>query len=184
MLPQRAALQNNDSENWLSNYRNAQLQGFNYLNAIGNKWLISDLLTIGTPLAHAGHLFVYRNDLFQKLKNKREYPTCPPTIEPPDDDFVLSNDIQLNESGATNKLNYYTHSSPFAATRWTNIYYSSDFIGGPLKGLFGKGIKDIRREWKGEPGIFPGTHTRYWEMNNTHSVINDICQVLKRPKQE
>lgn len=160
-------------------FQQQQWQSHQYLKNIGNPWLITNVITIGSPLAHAGHLFVYKNQLFEKLKEQREYPTCPPRIQKPDTSSVIFSKLfRLPEIAHPFKLRYFNHSSPFAVTQWTNIYYSSDYIGGPLKKLFGNGIKDIRIK-KGILNIYPCGHTKYWKTDNTKNVVPQIWKILK-----
>ncbi|HET8705001.1 MAG TPA: hypothetical protein VFM46_01765 [Pseudomonadales bacterium] len=63
------------------------------------------------------------------------------------------------------------HASAFAVTRWTNLYFpvrhglGGDFIGGPLRNVYGLGIKDIPvhcpqlENWHNHS---PLAHTEYW----------------------
>lgn len=157
-------------------FRQGQRFNFEYLKAIGNPWRISDLVTIGSPLAHAGHLFAQEKDLFEKLKGQREYPTCPPVIQQPDPDWFREKKDIVHANNTT--LRYFNHSSPFAATRWTNIYYNSDYVGGPVAPLFGPGIKDI--PVKRPKGLFavPGGHTTYWDFDNKRNILNHIWEIL------
>lgn len=158
----------------------AQQKSFGYLKSIGNKWLVTDLITIGSPLAHAGHLFVYKKGLFKKLIEQREYPTCPPHFQKPDTSNILRSPY-FYVYGVSHPflLRHYNHSSPFSVTKWTNIYYSSDFIGGPLNDLFGKGIRDIKLKKRHFFPIYPGGHTKYWNLKNRDNVLGEIWKVLE-----
>lgn len=160
--------------------RQAQRKCHLYYQAIGNKWLVTDLLTIGSPLVHAGHLFVYHNDLFEKLKEQREYPTCPPRFQRPDlTNIVRSEKFHIAGIDHPLVLKRFNHSSPFSVVNWTNIYYTSDYIGGPLKKVFGKGIKDIEVPLGRGISIVPRGHTSYWDLNNDHHVLKEIWKVLE-----
>ncbi len=164
----------------VNDFQQAQGESFDYLQAIGNQWLVTDLLTIGSPLSYAGHLFIYQDNLFEKLKEQREYPTCPPRIQRPDKTNIIpSESFSISGQPHPFTCECFNHSSPFAATRWTNIYYHSDFIGGPLQSSFGVGIKDIavvNQKWI---GIYPVGHTRYWDPDNKMNVLKEIWEVLK-----
>jgi hypothetical protein len=51
------------------------------------------------------------------------------------------------------------HAALFAVVEWTNFYLEGDPIGGPLRPLFGDGVRDVPlvlhpRRWS--------NHTRYW----------------------
>ena len=41
-------------------------------------WLISDFITLGSPLAHATFLLANSRDEFKTRKKDHELPTCPP----------------------------------------------------------------------------------------------------------
>lgn len=102
-------------------------------------WLITDLITLGSPLAHAEFLMSESKTDFLLRKNEREYPICPPLLD--ENELTYSND-----KGET----YLHHATPFAVTRWSNLYYKGDFIGGKLVESFGPGIKDIEVKLKGK----------------------------------
>lgn len=161
-------------------YQDAQEKTFEYLRCIGNKWLITDLVTIGSPLAHAGHLFVYRKDLFEQFKKQREYPTCPPTIQAPDTSNI-HDPVTFTVAGAPHPytVKRFNHSSLFAATKWTNIYYTTDFVGGPLNPLFGKGILDVKLERKSKVPIYPAGHTCYWDEREKINAISVLWDVIR-----
>lgn len=164
----------------IRDFRLAQDKSFDYLQSIGNKWLITDLVTIGSPLAHAGHLFVYKKGLFEKLKNQREYPTCPPHFQKPDTTNIIRSDF-FTIPGVSHPfiIKHFNHSSPFAVTKWTNIYYSCDYIGGPLNPLFGAGIKDIEIKKSNYFPIVPAGHTQYWNWKNARHILNDLWKILE-----
>ena len=70
---------------------------------------------------------------------------------------------------------YLHHAAPFAATRWTNLYFPArcgffgDFVGGPLKSVFGSGIRDVKvrtRSLAGFANYSLLAHTRYWHLGD------------------
>jgi hypothetical protein len=160
----------------LKAFQDAQTKSYEYLKAIGNKWLITDFLTIGSPLAHAGHLFAHKKELFEKLKEQREYPTCPPIIHDSNKTNILpANKINIDGLPHPLSIRLFNHSSPFAVTKWTNIYYDLDFIGGPLKDRYGIGIRDIRVKSKNLL-----CHTKYWDFKKKYNILNRLCDILRR----
>jgi hypothetical protein len=67
----------------------------------------------------------------------------------------------------------------FAATRWLAIYdpirkliFGGDFIGGPVKELFGHGISQLAVKITRPGWLFPNivTHTDYWRADVATSV--------------
>jgi hypothetical protein len=143
----------------------------------GNSWLITDLITMGCPLAYFDYLIV--NDLteFQRRKNECEYPTCPPKL---DEDYGLH--WPVDRPGGGGHINLLSYSSPFACTRWTNLFFDTDFIGGPLKNVLGAGVVDveiptgIRSRWL----PYPFGHTNYWEDGKSrYRAFAQITAALK-----
>ena len=73
----------------------------------------------------------------------------------------------------------------FAATRWSNIFFPAsfglfgDFVGGPLREQFGKGVWDIEvshsRWWR---TWTPMAHVSYWTQDNESSSLQYLRQVL------
>jgi hypothetical protein len=103
-------------------------------------WCITDFITVGAPLSLADLVLTrpsllsglkpsdgaVRRELFEGLLRRGVLVACPPETEP---------DIG---------------SSPFTATRWTNLWFpvargsrSGDWFGGELGRLFGAGIHDV-----------------------------------------
>lgn len=130
-------------------------------------WLISDFVTLGSPLTHGNILMADKQDDFLLRKEEREYPTCPPK----EDGINYS-----YENG--DKERYFHHATPFAVTRWTNLYFPGDFIAGKVAPQFGNGITDIQVEyeknffWKMISYVSPLTHTHYWRSNSQPQKIH------------
>ena len=134
----------------------------------GNPWLITDFVSVGTPMYFADLLYTKNRDEFRELVKRAELPVCPPrdgaqTVEGPDRD--------VRSYGFDNQgRQVLVHGAPFAVVRWTNLYFPAegswrgDWFGGPLRPLFGKGIVD-------QPilGNLPGrktpalAHSRYFD---------------------
>lgn len=162
-------------------FQKAQGKSYKYLKSIGNEWLITDLVTIGSPLTYAGHVYVQDDGLFAKLKEQREYPTCPPHFQQSEKTNIFKSEtFKIESVEHPLSAKHFNHSSPFAVTKWTNIYYSSDFIGGPLKKAFGAGIKDIEVKLKNRIVIYPKGHTEYWDFNNPKNILNNLWVTLKK----
>jgi hypothetical protein len=171
------AAKNLDGTNETLNvFQQAQTKSYEYLKAIGHKWLITDLVTIGSPLAHAGHLFAQKNGLFEKMKTQREYPTCPPIIHDSNKSNIPPAET-FNFDKVTHPLSIrlFNHSSPFATTKWTNIYYDKDFIGGPLQDKYGAGIRDIMVTTKDLL-----CHIKYWDFEKKYNILNRLYEILKQ----
>ena len=140
-------------------------------------WLVTDFITLGSPLAHAELLMANNASDFEQKKCQRELPLCPPVMEGnPPSRFSYSLDYQDN-NGAKRTIRVLHHAACFAVTRWTNLYYPSswlwkgDFIGGPLAEVFGPGILDVPVSTKAWRGFF--SHNFYWQMDNRDASSDD-----------
>lgn len=123
----------------------------------GNPWKVTDFITLGSPLAHAELLLAESPSVFEERKKEREFPTSPPVKER---DGGISY-WRVMDGGI--RMNIINHAGPFAFTRWHNFYYKSDYVGGPLRGVFGRGIRDtVVRSSSWANGIPFLMHTRYW----------------------
>lgn len=146
-------------------YRRAQRDLWREYRRHGQPWLVTDLITIGSPLTHAETLLARSPADLDVLMNDLELPTCPPRGDP---EGLTFRETYLVD-GNIRSLEVLTHAAPFAVTRWTNIYapvgaiIAGDAIGGPLCPVFGWGIKDadvrITPRWRGRT---PLAHTSYW----------------------
>jgi hypothetical protein len=143
------------------------------------RWLITDLVTLGSPLSHAEFLLANSAADFEKRKQDREFPTSPPLREELDPaalakakaaGFPLDADKpRLIAFPFGTKHWQLHHATPFAAVRWTNIHDPArlvilgDQISGPLAPAFGAGVLDVDlRALRGQSWRF--THTRYWKL--------------------
>lgn len=165
----------NNSEFDIKQFQKLQYKCWLQQKKIGNKWLVSDLITIGSPLSSADYLIV-NNVSLSDLKLQREFPTSPPTADEADNKIHYnSKPYSINTEKRTVKILH--HSALFATTRWTNIFFSSDFIGGPIKELFGKAINDIEVKRK-SLWFYPGGHTSYWNISSKNA-IDKITKALR-----
>ena len=98
------------------------------------KWLISDLVTFGSPLTHAEFLLSRNEKGLKTRMEEREYPKSPPIFENVDGaGFSDAKQAKLPIEPKQPELMCYKipsetdlwrlhHAAPFAAVRWTNIY--------------------------------------------------------------
>lgn len=150
----------------------------------GKEWLISDLVTLGSPLTHAAFLLSRDPaDLGDKIQ-RFLFPTCPPQFQLVQTEQQKKIDDRPNPPAPAHiygpkdgLFSYFRapppqtwalhHAAPFAAIRWTNIYdphrliYQGDVISGPVVPFFGRGIIDISlKALRGQSSRF--SHTLYW----------------------
>jgi hypothetical protein len=149
------------------------------------EWLISDLVTLGSPLTHAAFLLARDDHDLAGKKARFQFPTDWPQFQPVQTEQrqKINNrpappaaEIFGPEGGL---FSYFAvppeppgtwrlhHAAPFAAVRWTNIHdphlplLRGDIISGPLAAVFGAGIRDIDlKRLRGQSPRF--SHTLYW----------------------
>ena len=122
----------------------------------GAAWLVSDYVTLGSPLSKAEILITRNRERFDFRVGARGLPTCPPFFEqtsPP----RFSYEVARGQWGPH-------HAAPFASTSWTNLYFSNtlivigDIVSGLVAPLFGPGVRDVRLPI-GAPKF---RHNDYW----------------------
>lgn len=151
----------------LETYREAQWRLFETLRSpvreVSSQWLVSDFITLGSPLSHADFLLTFDNETFRNRTARRDIALCPPLLEE-------HNRFSYQDENAGHTILH--HAAQFGAMRWTNIYDKhkfillGDVISGPVAPLFGGGVRDVHVEMYRQPGkwlpprLF--THTEYW----------------------
>jgi hypothetical protein len=149
-------------------------------DAPDTRWLITDLVTLGSPLTHAEFLLARDAADLRAHQASRDFPVSPPIRELLDPavvpkakaaGFPLDADrpqLICFPFGSANQWQLH-HAAPFAAVRWTNIHDPAllvilgDLISGPIAPIYGPGVIDIDlRRLRGQSLRF--SHTRYWSM--------------------
>ena len=160
-----------NTESPLTEFRKAQRRLWLGLRKHGNPWLVTDLITVGTPMYFADRLYTKNRDEFDERVKKRELPTAPPQSDESVKNNINGTDRWFSWNNRGARVLY--HGAPFAVVRWTNMWFPAragffgDWFGGPLAGLFGPGIRDIpitgNTPWRWLPGF---AHTLYFRFAN------------------
>lgn len=173
--------------------------------AVDTRWIISDLVTLGSPLTHAEFLLAYDDDDLRNRKIAREIPEAPPFREDLDpkvlDRAIATNALLDMPPPAKSRLMSFPppgkpdvwqlhHAAPFAAVRWTNIYdpaflvFFGDLVGGPLADVLGPAIVDVNIKALRKRQSWTFTHTKYWSPTGGQIRINALraaVNLLDRP---
>lgn len=153
-------IQNGINETNIEAYQKTQSLLWQEQRKLGNPWLISDLITLGSPLAHAAYLLANSAEDLKDRQAERELPTCPPLLE--DGRFLFTSYTGENAIPYPKRLH---HAALFGPTKWTNLYFKGDLIGGALAPIFGNGILDIPVIAKNNIGTYlPTSHLKYWQI--------------------
>jgi hypothetical protein len=163
--------------------RPLQWAAWKEIRANTQPWLISDLVTVGSPLAHAGMLLAHSPPELEAAIQRTELASCPPS--PPDE--VWFDGSYHDPFGARHNFRYYTDHAQFAVTRWSNLFFPvraalfGDVVGGPLVGVFGRWIDDKPVRFGGNwwRTHTPLAHTSYWTLPKTGEASSDHLTSLK-----
>ena len=133
-------------------------------------WLVTDFVTLGSPLTHAHYLMcdgATEGELttdFKRRVTQREFPICPPKRQ--DYDGLLS----FTNSDGVNEKKEFHHAALFGMTRWTNLFFPmsqlfwGDAVGGPLKDIWGRYVRDVEVSTCTPSKSAFFTHTAYWSL--------------------
>jgi hypothetical protein len=162
-------------------------------------WRVSDLVTLGSPLTYARALQAENAVELQERQLQRELPTCPPTRDQHPDQFGRRSCVFSFEPITSKSTVVPDHGAMFLLTRWTNIYFPNDPIGGPVGPIFGWGVYDIeagrrgdlfqgqpcsfcKRTWATAANLFGYAHNRYWELtdDNPKHAYSRLCATRLR----
>lgn len=149
------------------------------------RWLITDFVTLGSPLTYATVLLSESAEDLSEKTRVRELPTCPPNRSARDRPGKFAVHLWHEAAGHDNDPTLILHhAAPFALTRWTNFFFTSDPVGGPLRNVFGYGVRDVPVDPKqigfdGPSGFLTGLrlHTRYWPQ--FPKAIPELLEILK-----
>lgn len=157
-------------------------------------WLISDLVTFGSPLTHAEFLVARSKDDLEARQKDRELATCPPIGEVLDEwRLEHARAVGLLEEGQSSLSAFpdrqvkdgwtLHHGAAFAVVRWTNVHdhakfiFCGDLISGPLSPAFGQGIED-RDLAKIDKQSASFTHTRYWSADQSRERLTTFRNAI------
>jgi hypothetical protein len=161
-----------------TDFRKAQLNLWDEQREMGNRWLITDLVTLGSPLAHSKYLLrVAKNDLDEKFE-LREYSKCPPLP----DNWQGSDNRSISYKVSNVKV--MIPSAVFAQVRWTNLWFPGDVISGKVAKTFGTGVEDVKVSRVGWLASWlPWSHTKYWEPKEVDAT-NELRKALQLDDQD
>ena len=132
----------------------------------GPVWRVSDLLTVGSPIAYASVLIARRLLPLEALIEERAMPTAPPQPA----HGIPGVYWYPVERGREARLH---HGAMFSATRWTNVHARADFLGGPVTDLGA----DVRNHvldgsaWTRVPGL---SHAGYWRQPDIWPLVQTL----------
>lgn len=144
------------------------------------KWRVSHFITLGSPLTHADFLLSKKPSELNDRINQRELPVCPPT----DADFDLRDNIdrKYTYDKKKNSIHNLHHAAMFAITKWTNLYFNGDIIGGRVGQHFGFGVKDIEARINNDLNLHDkkASHVRYWQEfdQNQNESLKELRRII------
>jgi hypothetical protein len=160
----------------LDEFRKLQFMTWDEQKVNGNPWLISDFVTLGAAI-NAADYFMVTQETFENLIIQREMPVCPPAKDTKDDSMIYNCWPPFEIEGQKRTIKLLNHGALFAVTRWTNIFYSCDYVGGPMQRKFKNGIKDVEIPRK-SIWFYPGGHTDYWNIKDKQNALSEIIKAM------
>jgi hypothetical protein len=161
----------------------------------GFRWLVTDFVTAGSPLASARLLLnLDKHTSFDSLVADRSFPTCPPQTEPKRapkpgrtrQRFTFTHAYRGIGKHDGGSVQIPHHAALFALIRWTNLYFPmrgfvrGDPIGGPLGPTLGCWIRDVELPHPGG-GFLGFAHTMYWQRRGDWAHIHRLRKALMLP---
>lgn len=154
----------NPTDEQLTRFQRAQQALWLELQHGDHPWLITDFVSVGTPMYCADVLYTKNRGEWNEHVGRRELATCPPQA----DLGVHKGKTRLWFTYGVRDRRVVYHAAPFAAVRWTNLWFPArfgvfgDWFGGPLAPLFGPGVRDVpvtAKGWRWAPAV---AHTKYF----------------------
>lgn len=158
-------------------FRGRELRAFNLrqqqlrhaLGAERPRWRITDLVTLGSPLAHAEFLLADSPAEVELGFVERRFASCPPRPDP-----ISKPSMLFSHNGVL-----YPHfAAQFAAVKWTNICdvhpipFLGDLVSGRLRQIFGPGIVEFDMPMRNPRHLWffkrIFTHLRYWDWHESY----------------
>lgn len=173
-------------------YIDAQHALFVEDQASKSRWKVTDLVTVGSPLAHGAVLLANHEGELRMKQREREFPTCPPQRErvKEKDGKTFSDRYcywfwhgEPEAKPGEVRLYQLHHAAAFSQVRWTNIYHPATFgifgdpVGGPLAHVFGQGIHDVRLPSRRLLDRTPLAHVRYWKPGSV--ALDEVRKALR-----
>lgn len=134
------------------------------------EWLVSDFVTLGSPLTYAEVLMAASKEEFEEHVDRRLLPVCPPHPGSSRNEHGIRGFFRYHDHDRGHDVVTPHHAAMFAFTRWTNLFFPvrsvifGDIIGGKVgsAALFGDGVRDMPVDCThiGGRGLF--SHTSYW----------------------
>lgn len=183
-----SAVSKEPSEVNIDRFQAAQGELWKGMRAQGSPWLITDFISVGTPMYFADRLYTKNETDFRDRVRKRELATCPPQSEGASYNNIHDTDLWYTWKHRGRRVLY--HGAPFAVVRWTNMWFPSvfgffgDWFGGPLRPLYGNGVRDMRLTEDKPMRLIPGyAHAIYFTMTGTEppvpgSVISELRKAM------
>lgn len=166
-----AALDASSPAESVDEFRAAQRRLWQERIVVGSPWRVSDFVSVGSPLCLATFILADDEDDWARLQREHEAPTCPPVKAGSDADGEgegCAYDPDPEDSGDGHLVRRLHNAALFACVRWTNIWFPArgnffgDWFGGPLRHLFGHGVRD-HKALAGPGRLLPGlAHVRYF----------------------
>ncbi len=157
----------------------------------GFSWLVTDLVTAGSPLAHARWLLNPEDVTLDERVRERSMPTCPPQtslVRSPRpgelrNSFTFTHHYLMPDVHGSRSVLVPDHGALFATVRWTNLYFPllgltrGDPVGGPVAPVLGRWVRDVALPHPGG-GLLGFVHTAYVDVSRSREHAQALRDAL------
>jgi hypothetical protein len=167
--------------------RDVQLVMRDLVGADGARWVITDLVTLGSPLTYAdAFMATSPEDLVDRFEERSLAATPPvPQQVRGAERHPYRLWVPAEPSGTSGGTRWH-HAAPFACVEWTNLWFEHDIVGGPIGPHFGPGVTDVSLgglKWlAGFAFAYP--HSSYWTASNRALVREGSLASLRLLRQK
>ncbi len=168
-----ASLPGANRDETVATFREAQRRLWQAMRRAGMPWLVSDFVTLGSPIQYPWPFLASSQSDFESRKVEMLIPEVPARAEPPRDSGTGGITFETSYIGPAGPatIPVLNQAAVFAPTRWTNVAFPcrwwvfGDPVGGPVADWLGPGILDLQPAPRGRSWLSrhsPKLHSQYW----------------------
>jgi hypothetical protein len=171
-------------------YREAQWELWQSMRRVGMPWLVSDFVTLGSPIQYPWPFLAGSRADFESRKAEMLIPEAPPRPEPGPGGESITFEASYQGPAGPAKFPVLNQAAVFAPTRWTNVAFPcrwwvfGDPVGGPVAEWFGPGVLDRQPSPQGRSWLSrhsPKLHSQYWTPRQTDglAMLNEALDLSR-----
>lgn len=175
LTAQQVQQKHRELQNQRDRFRELQREVWLELRKYQNPWLVTDFVSLGSPLSHGELVFGSKKDPLRALQTRYEQARCPPQWEE-GKGYAYPSRAKATRGDRT-RLRTLHDAALFACTRWTHIFFPprfglfGDLFSGPMSPAFGPGVVDRPVRFKNIRMLVPILpHSLYFKWSATEDA--------------